>query len=196
MCKDKKPHRNSEMVVKCPVEGCDAEKLARGMHLHVLRSVGVGHGEQGEIPEGLSFEDLKPVGVQEVEVNYPTEREVEKVARLCPYCGKPFTGKHGVMIHLGQIAGRKNHPPNASKLHEPEDFAVVELDENENVVGVVRDQPENDSGAATDASESEEGPAYAEFTKAQVDYLWECVAETGDERAKRILQRAYLPKMR
>jgi len=42
-----------------------------------------------------------------------------------------------VLIHLGQVEGRKNHPANASEVHEPGDFPVVELDEAENVVAVV-----------------------------------------------------------
>ena len=131
------PHRNAEKVVKCPVDGCEAEKLSRGMHLHVLRSAGNGHGPQGDVPEHLDCENLEEVGTQEVEVNYPEERKTESVARLCPYCETPFKGKNGVLIHLGQVEGRKNHPTNASEVHEPGDFPVVELDEGENVVAVV-----------------------------------------------------------
>ncbi|WP_275879491.1 hypothetical protein [Haloferax volcanii] len=116
------------------------------MHLHVLRSVGDGHGPQGEIPEHLNFENLEEVGTREVEVNYPEERKTESVARLCPYCGKPFKGKHGVLIHLGQIEGRKNHPANASEVHEPDDFPVVELDEAENVVAVVEGRMPSSAG--------------------------------------------------
>jgi len=39
---DCETHENEERTVICPVEGCDAEKLARGMHLHVLHSKGDG----------------------------------------------------------------------------------------------------------------------------------------------------------
>ncbi|CQR49832.1 hypothetical protein [Haloferax massiliensis] len=140
------PHRNAEKVVKCPVDGCEAEKLSRGMHLHVLRSAGNGHGPQGEVPEHLDFENLEEVGTREVEVNYPEERKTESVARLCPYCGKPFKGKNGVLIHLGQVEGRKNHPANASEVHEPGDFPVVELDEVENVVAVVEGRIPSSAG--------------------------------------------------
>lgn len=186
------PSRNAERVVKCPVEGCDAEKLARGMHLHVLRSVGDGHGEQGEIPDGVSFDDLEEAGTQEVEVNYPAEREVENVARLCPYCGVPFKGKHGVLIHLGQVAGRKNHPPNASKVHEPEDFQVVELDDEENIVGVVSSRPAGSPDSDADEQEADEPGAFAAFSKDEVERLYETVSKTEDKQAKRILLRAYL----
>jgi hypothetical protein len=137
MTPPKKPHRNQERVVKCPVEGCDAEKLARGIHLHVRMSSGDGHGPKGEVPDHIDFDNLEQVGTQEVELNYPEERQTESVARLCPYCGKPFRGKNGVLIHLGQVEGRKNHPANASEVHESSHFPVVELDEDENVVAVV-----------------------------------------------------------
>lgn len=186
-------HRNEETVVKCPVEGCDAEKLARGIHLHVLRSVGDGHGEQGEIPSDVSLDDLEEVGTREVEVNYPEEREVEAVARLCPYCGRPFTGKHGVLIHLGQLAGRKDHPPNASEVHEPEDFPVVELDERENVVGVVSARPAAPAGPDAE-QEPEEAGAFARFTKEELDHISKVVHEAGidDERTKALLRRPYV----
>ena len=146
MTRQTKPHRNDERVVRCPVDGCDAEVLARGINLHILRSRGNGHGPQGEVPDCISLDHLETVGAREVELNYPEERRVESVARLCPYCGKPFKGKHGVLIHLGQIKGRKNHPHNASEIHQPEDFPVVELDENNNVIAVVEGESPSSSG--------------------------------------------------
>ena len=184
------PHRNQERVVKCPVEGCDAEKLARGIHPHVRLSSGDGHGPKGEVPEHLDFESLEDAGTKEVELNYPEERAVESVARLCPYCGVPYKGKHGVLIHLGQVAGRKNHPPNASSVHEPEDFPVVELDEDENIVGVVSSK----AGSERDAQESEEAPAFAQYTQEEVNYLYKAFHSAGveDEVAKRLLQRPYV----
>ena len=186
------PTRNAERVVKCPVEGCDAEKLARGMHLHVLRSVGDGHGDSGEIPEHVSFDDLEEVGTQEGEVNYPEEREVESVARLCPYCSVPFRGKNGVLIHLGQVAGRKNHPPNASKVHEPDDFPVVELDDDENIVGVVSSRSAESPDFDSVEQETDEPEAFATFSKDEVRRLYKTVSKTEDKQAKRILLRAYM----
>ena len=187
-----KPSRNAERVVKCPVEGCDAEKLARGMHLHVLRSVGDGHGDSGEIPDDVSFDDLEEAGTQEVEVDYPAEREVESVARLCPYCGVPFKGKQGVLIHLGQVARRKNHPPNASKVHEPDDFPVVELDDDENIVGVVSSRAAASPNSDADEQEADEPEAFATFSKDEVERLYEAVSKAGDKQAKRILLQAYV----
>jgi len=134
-----KKHKNDEKTVRCPVEGCGKETLARGLHLHVRRSTGNGHGKSDEIPEDVNLEDAEVVGTREVEMEYPEERESEKVARLCPYCERPFRGKHGVMIHLGQTAGRKNHPEGPKKKHDPDDFAIVHVDENENVVEIVEE---------------------------------------------------------
>jgi len=79
-------HPNDERTVRCPVDGCDAEKLARGIHLHVRQSSGDGHGPQGEVPDSINFENLDTVGEQTVEMDYPEERNNEKEARLCPYC--------------------------------------------------------------------------------------------------------------
>lgn len=191
---DNTPNRNPERVVKCPVEGCDAEKLARGMHLHIRQSVGNGHGERGEIPDSVSLDNLEEVGTQEVELHYPEDREVENVARMCPYCREVFRGKNGVLIHLGQVAGRKNHPPNGSKIHVPEDFPVVELDEKENVVNIVTDTPE---WVYQDAETRRfvDRPTFASFTKDEVDYLAEVIEETGDERAESIILRAYMESL-
>lgn len=133
----KRRHKNNERTVKCPVEGCDAEPLARGAYLHVLRSDGDGHAPQGDVPPDINFDSLETVGAREVAMNYPEHREVEDVARLCPYCERPFRGKHGVMIHLAQVEGRKNHPAGAHQNHDPNDFTIVHVDEAGNVVDAV-----------------------------------------------------------
>jgi len=132
-------HTNDERTVRCPVEGCEETPLARGVHLHVMRSDGDGHGPQGDVPDHLDFENLETAGDREVEMDYPETRDSETVMRLCPYCERPFQGKKGVMIHLGQTAGRKNHPENPRDLHDPDDFAIVHVDENQNVVEVVEE---------------------------------------------------------
>ncbi|PAU79744.1 hypothetical protein CK500_16035 [Halorubrum salipaludis] len=138
---DDEGHRNDERTVNCPVDGCEDEVLARGINLHVRRSAGNGHGEQGEVPAGISFDDLETVGSEPVEMNYPEERDTERVARLCPYCGTSFVGKQGVLIHLGQVAGRKNHPEGAADYHRPEDFPRVRVDEEENITAVIEQEP-------------------------------------------------------
>lgn len=134
--RDSEIHENEERTVICPVEGCDAEKLARGIHLHVMHSTGEGHGEKGEIPEELDLDDAQDANTQTVTMEYPTERDIKQEARLCPYCCQTFTGSRGVKIHLGQVAGRHNHPEDAADKHEPTDFPRVAVDGEENVVGV------------------------------------------------------------
>ena len=130
-------HQNEERTVRCPVEGCDATPLARGVNLHVNRSSGDGHGPRGEVPPDVSFENLETVGEREVTMDYPDERENEKYARLCPYCNQTFVGEQGVMIHLGQTAGRKNHPESAGEHHTIDDFPRVEVDEQGNITSVI-----------------------------------------------------------
>ncbi|KAB7517090.1 hypothetical protein [Halosegnis rubeus] len=129
-------HSNDERTVRCPVDGCDATPLARGINLHVRQTTGNGHGPQGEIPDSVNFENLDTVGEREVTMDYPEERETEDSARLCPYCSLPFRGANGVLIHLGQVAGRKNHPENAAADHTEADFPQVELDEQGNITVV------------------------------------------------------------
>ena len=182
----KKKHRNKEKTVKCPVEGCEKEVLSRGLHLHVMRSSSGNHGTQGEIPKNINLEDAEVVGEREVEMEYPEERESEKVARLCPYCERPFRGKHGVMIHLGQVAGRKNHPEDAAKKHEADDFAIVHVDENENVVEVVEEATEMPSTKRR--RESDDGSEVNEETiKAHIEDLREQGLDEQADRAEKML---------
>jgi len=139
MSDDSNKHKNNEKAVKCPVNGCNKETLARGLHLHVRQSGSGNHGESGEVPEGVDLETAKKTGTQEVEMDYPESRDSEEVARLCPYCERPFTGKHGVMIHLGLTKGRKDHPEDGPDRHEPEDFDIVDVDDRGNIENVVQE---------------------------------------------------------
>jgi len=162
----KKKHKNDEETVKCPVDGCGKELLARGLHLHVLQTAGSGHGKSGEIPADVNLDNAEVIGAKEVEMEYPEERESENVQRLCPYCERPFRGKQGVMIHLGATAGRKNHPENAAERYNLDDFPIVRVDENENVIEVVekgislpsterRQEQQEDEGSMNSISEEE-----------------------------------------
>ncbi|QGX95837.1 hypothetical protein EI982_14125 [Haloplanus rallus] len=186
--------RDGERVVRCPVEGCDAEKLARGIHLHILRSSDAAHGDQGEYPDGVTLDNLEEVGRESVDVDYPESRASESVSRRCPYCRQHFSGKNGVLIHLGQLAGRKNHPEGASELHEPEDFAVIRLDEDENVISVVKNAPVVYSGDPDEMNESDGKEAFATFSREQMDHLYRVISDAGveDERVKTMLQRPYI----
>jgi len=126
-------HRNDERTVRCPVDGCDATPLARGINLHLRRSSGDGHGPQGEVPDHISTDQLETVGEREVQMDYPAERDNEKHARLCPYCSQTFEGAQGIMTHLTHTEGRQNHPENAAAQHTVEDFPRVEVDQRGNV---------------------------------------------------------------
>lgn len=142
-------HKNDERTVKCPVEGCDATPLARGINLHVMLSEGGGHGPRGDVPGRINLDNLETVGEREVEMDYPEERDTEEVVRLCPYCFTPFQGTNGVLIHLGSVAGRKNHPENAAESHGEDDFPRVEVDRQGNVTNVFNDLenvPEDSTG--------------------------------------------------
>jgi len=196
MSEDDRDGERGERVVRCPVEGCDAEHPSRGLHLHLMRSVGDGHGEQGDYPV-VDIDDLEEVGRKEVAVDYPDERESESIARLCPYCGDHFSGKEGVMIHLGQMAGRKNHPPNASAVHEPADFAVVELDEDENITSVVSHPRDKEMEKSGEVAGNDDAEPAAIFTKEEIGYLYGVMSDAGveDERLRLLLQRKFLQSL-
>lgn len=180
----KKKHQNQEKTVRCPVDGCGKEVLSRGLHLHVSRSSSGGHGEQGMIPEGVNLDNAEEVGSREVEMEYPENRDSEKVARLCPYCERPFRGKHGVMIHLGQTKGRKNHPEDAPEQHEPDDFAVVEVDDRENVVEVVE---EPTSLPSTERRQEKEESLDPDDVRQHIQELREQGLDEQAEKAEKML---------
>lgn len=152
----KKKHSNDERTAKCPVDGCDYEGLARSMHLHVLQTSGDDHGPHRDIPDHLSFDDLETVGTQRVEMNYPESREVDRTARQCPVCKQVFNGKHAVMIHIGQMEGKENHPEDMGDEIDPEELPVVELDEDRNIVNVVEGEVEMPSTRRRKEKEEEE----------------------------------------
>jgi hypothetical protein len=175
-------HQNDERTVRCPVEGCDATPLARGVNLHVNRSSGGGHGPRGEVPDNISFDNLETVGEREVEMDYPEERDTENHARLCPYCSQTFAGVQGLMIHLGQTAGRKNHPEDPKDRHQPSDFPRVEVDAQGNVLAAV-DSAET---APTDDSDNAAVPT------ARVFRLIADLVADGETRTAHRVRRALL----
>jgi len=152
-----------------------------------MRSSGNGHGSQNELPEGIDLDSAETVGSREVEMDYPEERDSEQVARLCPYCERPFRGKHGVMIHLGQVAGRKNHPEDAPKRHEPDDFAIVHVDENENVVEVVEESTSMPSTERRQEAEAEGDSLNPDDVREYIEGLREQGLEEQAEQAEKVL---------
>ena len=172
-------HSNDERTVRCPVEGCDATPLARGINLHLNRTSGDGHGPRGDVPDHISTENLETVGERKVEMDYPDERETENHARLCPYCNQTFAGEQGLMIHLGQTAGRKNHPMNPKDRHEPRDFPRVNVDAKENIQSAV-DTP--------DVEQTENTEKGAIPTARVFRLIAELVAEGETRMASRVRQ--------
>lgn len=131
-------HNNKEKVAKCPVEGCDHEGLSRGMHLHVRQSSGDGHGEHGDVPDNINFDNLEIVGEKSVEMDYPDSRSEEEVARLCPFCGHAYKGFRGIKIHVGQKVGQGVHPEDATDITK-EDCPVAHVDDDMNVIEIVEE---------------------------------------------------------
>lgn len=179
-------HKNDEKAVECPVEGCKDEVLARGLHLHVRQSGSGNHGTSGEVPDDVDLEAAKEAGTQEVEMDYPESRDSEKVARLCPYCERPFRGKHGVMIHLGQIKGRKDHPEDGPDRHEPEDFDIVEVDNKGNIEKVI-EQGDEESLPTTEQRKESESEQSVERINKHIEDLRERGLEEEAERAEKML---------
>ena len=136
-------HSNGERTVKCPVEGCDHTGPSRGLHLHVLRKSGGGHGEQNDVPPDLNLANAETVGRQEITVDYPETRKTENVARQCPYCGQVYRGKQGLAIHFGQVVGRKNHPANRDEFPDASDCAIVHVDGDQNIIEVLEADESN-----------------------------------------------------
>lgn len=127
-----------ERLVSCPVDDCDAEPLARGVHMHVYHSEGSGHGPKGEVPDDLNFDDLETVGHKNVEVTH-TDEIPDSTARFCPFCGQTAQGNQGVMIHAGQMSGKNNHPEDLTGNYDAQDFPLVEINEAGDVIDFVND---------------------------------------------------------
>jgi len=131
---------SSEPTVKCPVDGCDAEKLSRGIYLHVRQSKGGGHGPQGKVPDDLDLDGLETVGSRKVAMDYPARRETEETGRICPYCERTFRGTRGVMIHLGKRAGDGQHPKKPQEEIDAENLTTGPIDENQKTATLIQEQ--------------------------------------------------------
>jgi len=184
--KSRKPSTNDERTVHCPVEGCSATPLARGAHLHIMRSDGDGHGEKGEIPDDIDLENLETAGTREVQMDYPERREIEKVARVCPYCEQPYHGKQGVLIHLGKVRGTKEHPESYPDDLNPDSFTMVHVDEHGNIEEVV-EEGEFIPSTKQQRSESKDGGQLPERVTQYIETLEEEGKEEEAKRARRDL---------
>ena len=132
---------NEENKVECPIDGCDATTAARGLHMHVYHTddpEGEGHYPRYEVPPDFEAKKAEVIGEETVEYEYPDHVDIEDTEYLDTYTGKAYQGKRGLMIHLGQMAGKHNIPSNIKDKHEAEDFPIVKTDSDGNVEEVVR----------------------------------------------------------
>jgi hypothetical protein len=173
--------QNGEPVVKCPVEGCEAEKLSRGIHLHARQSKGSGHGTQGEVPEDVDLNNLERVGSKEVEMDYPDTREVERIGRICPYCDTVLQGKQGVMIHLGRMAGEDGHPEHPRQKHDLEDFAIARVDGSGDIIDRTDSTLMPSTERRLQAEEDSESSVYSRIR----DYIEDLEERGKQEEAER-----------
>jgi hypothetical protein len=88
------------------------------------------------------------------------------------------------MIHLGQTAGRKNHPEDASEKHDPEDFSIVHVDDNENVVEVVN---EGTSMPSTERRQENDTTPDPENIRKHIEELREQGLDEQAEKAEQML---------
>lgn len=133
---------NNEPVVECPVPGCDKEPLKRGLFMHIFQSddpEGEGHRPRYKLPPDIDPEELKVTGDREVEMDYPDEVDLDDTHYLDTYTGKAYEGKRGLMIHLGQMAGKDNIPKDITERHSGDDFPIVKIDNDGNITDVLRD---------------------------------------------------------
>jgi len=132
---------NKEEQVSCPVEGCNEEPMKRGLYMHIYQTndpKSKGHYPRGELPPDIDEEKIKVTGKSDVELDYPETQDLETVHYLDTYTGKAYEGKRGLMIHLGQKAGQDNIPEDVTKRHRPEDFPIVEIDDDGNITEVIK----------------------------------------------------------
>lgn len=99
---------------------------------------GEGHYPRFEIPPYLVKDDLKVTGDEKVTIDYPDEQDLEEIYYLDTYTGKAYKGKRGLMVHLGQLAGKNNIPEDITDRHDADDFPVVDIDDDGNVTEVKR----------------------------------------------------------
>ena len=135
--------KNLEEKVKCPIQGCGKEVSARGLNMHVFHTndpEGKGYYPKGETPPDFDPSgNIEVVGQEEVEMDYPDEINLDDKEYLDTYTGKAYQGKRGLMIHLGQMAGKHNIPENVQERHDAEEFPLVETDEEGNITTVIRE---------------------------------------------------------
>ena len=62
-----------------------------------------------------------------------------------------------MLIHLGQVAGRKNHPEDAAEKHSASEFPRVKLDQFGNIMSVPDESDASDEPGDSDHADTEKG---------------------------------------
>lgn len=133
--------RNEEDTVICPIEGCEQEVTSRGLYMHIYHTnddPGEGHYPKYELPPDIDEEEIKPSGTREVAVDYPETQDLGDTTYFDTYTGKCYEGKRGLMVHLGQLAGRGNIPEDITDRHDADDFPIVEADDDGKILEVLK----------------------------------------------------------
>jgi len=128
-----------EEKVSCPIDRCNEEVMSRGLFIHTWQTddpPGTGHYPRGEVPPGFREKNKEVTGKEEVDIDYPDTQNLEDLDYLDTYTGKTYSGKRGLMIHLGQMAGKENIPESITENREAHDFPIVEVDDDGNITEV------------------------------------------------------------
>lgn len=131
---------NEEDTAECPV--CAKEVPKRGLFMHIFQSDdpdGKDHYPRFEVPPNIDIEDVKVTGKTEVGMQYPDKQNLEEVYYLDTYTGKAYEGKRGLMVHLGQQAGKNNIPDDVTDRHDADDFPIVDIDKDGNVTEIIKE---------------------------------------------------------
>lgn len=132
---------NEKETVDCPVENCSQKPLARGLFMHIYQTddpPGEGHWPRYEVPPDLNVDEVKMTSKREAEADYPEIQDIDEIYYLDTYTGKAYRGKRGLMIHLGQRAGKDNIPDDVTDRHEADEFPIVDVDDNGNITEVIK----------------------------------------------------------
>lgn len=133
---------NDEDKALCPVKGCDREIVKRGLFMHIFQTEdpeGEGHYPKYDVPPYIDVEEVKITGTKNVDMDYPETQDIGDVHYMDTYTGKAYQGKRGLMVHLGQLAGRENIPEDVTKRHDADDFPIVEVDDDGNITEVIEE---------------------------------------------------------
>ena len=91
------------------------------------------------------------------------------------------------MIHIGQMAGRKDHPESGREDVDPDDLAIVRTDKNENVVEYVKESTLMPSTEQRQEQETDGESLDETEVRKYIEELREQGKEEEADRAKQML---------